>query len=135
MQLLALVLASLAASVYAADPLVIDTPAEVVQCEPTVITWSGGTEFSNALHEGRLTKTVDSNPRVTQIIPQVITDNGDIIGDNDLIFGTSYEFSGTAAPAGTTVVFSVSDFSGDGASTAPIVVSNSSDSSCFPPSA
>ncbi|PIL28592.1 hypothetical protein GSI_08633 [Ganoderma sinense ZZ0214-1] len=90
MQLFAFVLASFAASVFAADPLVINTP---------------------------------------------IKDNGDIIGDNDLIFDTSYPFSGEAAPAGTTVVFVVSDFSGDQASTAPIVVSNSSDSSCFPHSA
>ena len=75
-----------------------------------------------------------------------IKDNGDIIGDNDLIFDTSYQFGGTAAPAGTssmprpttvycsvltcgqpgtTIVFIVSDFSGQSASTAPITVSNS----------
>ncbi|KAM5546309.1 hypothetical protein V8D89_000435 [Ganoderma adspersum] len=110
MQLLTFILASLAASVYAADPLVINTPAELIQCESTVITWTGGTTPYDL----------------------VIKDNGQIVGDNDLIFGTSYEFGGTAAPAGSTVVFVVSDFSGEQASTAPIVVSNSSDSSCFP---
>nr|VWO98154.1 Aspartyl proteinase [Ganoderma boninense] len=109
MQFSAFILAfGLVASALAADPLVINTPAELIQCESTVITWSGGTDWGTA---------------------SSIKDNGNIIGDNDLIFDTSYQFSGEAAPAGTTVVFVVSDVSGDQASTAPIVVSNS----CEPP--
>ena len=40
----------------------------------------------------------------SQVIFHSIKDNGQIVGDNDLIFGTSYEFGGTAAPAGTRLV-------------------------------
>ncbi|KAI0634635.1 hypothetical protein C8Q77DRAFT_1113631 [Trametes polyzona] len=36
------VFAVLAATALAADPLVVDTPTESVQCETTHITWSGG---------------------------------------------------------------------------------------------
>nr|VWP00023.1 CFEM domain-containing protein [Ganoderma boninense] len=91
MQFSAFILAfGLVTSVLAADPLVINTLAELIQCESTVITWSGGTDWGTA---------------------SSIKDNGNIIGDNDLCC--------------TTVVFVVSDVSGDQASTAPIVVSNS----------
>ncbi|PIL28606.1 hypothetical protein GSI_08648 [Ganoderma sinense ZZ0214-1] len=89
MQLLAFVLASLAASVYAAD-LVVNTP---------------------------------------------VKDNGDIVGDADRIFGTTYAWGGYGAPAGSSVVFTVTDLDGNSASTAAITVSDSSDSSCLDPGA
>ncbi|KAI0672066.1 hypothetical protein C8Q78DRAFT_1077642 [Trametes maxima] len=42
------VIVSFAALAFAADPLVLNTPASVTQCEETLITWQGGvgTEIS-----------------------------------------------------------------------------------------
>ncbi|KAM5546299.1 hypothetical protein V8D89_000425 [Ganoderma adspersum] len=112
MQLLALVLASLAVSVFA-DPIVVDTPAEIVQCAETDISWTGGTA-----------------PYYV-----VIKDNGDIVGEADLVFSTTYAWGGYGCPAGSSVVFTVTDYDGNGASTAPVIVSDSSDSGCVGPSA
>ncbi len=42
------------------------------------------------------------------ILSYRIKDNGDIVGDSSLVFGTSYAWGGYGAPAGTSAVDRVS---------------------------
>ncbi|KAM5545397.1 hypothetical protein V8D89_001010 [Ganoderma adspersum] len=134
MQFLALVLASLAASVFA-DPIVVDTLAKIVQCAETDISWTGGT--GGCIQRTRLLHVNSTNERIfpPETVSQVIKDNGDIVGEADLVFSTTYAWGGYGCPAGSSVVFTVTDYDGNGASTAPVIVSDSSDSGCVGPSA
>ncbi|KAI0673181.1 hypothetical protein C8Q78DRAFT_990466 [Trametes maxima] len=50
--------AIVASSVSAADPLVLNTPADAHQCIPTLITWSGG----NGLFFLRVLSGIERNP-------------------------------------------------------------------------
>ncbi|PIL28614.1 hypothetical protein GSI_08656 [Ganoderma sinense ZZ0214-1] len=120
MQFLTLVLASLlaSASVYAAD-IVVETPAEIVQCAETDISWTGGVDSSRL-------------PSSIKRLTTSIKDNGDIVGEADLVFDTTYAWGGYGCPAGSTVVVTVTDYDGDGASTDPVIVSNSCECTASP---
>ncbi|TBU41369.1 hypothetical protein BD309DRAFT_965373 [Dichomitus squalens] len=94
-----------------ATPLVVDTPTEIIQCGVTNITWSGGSGAYSLS----------------------ITDNGEVVEDSARLSETNFQWAGYGAPAGSTVIIYVTDTAGDGASTAPVVVSPSADSSCLDP--
>ncbi|EJF55785.1 hypothetical protein DICSQDRAFT_184179 [Dichomitus squalens LYAD-421 SS1] len=67
------------------------------------------------------------------VVDTPIRDNGEVVEDSARLSETSFQWAGYGAPAGSTVVIYVTDTAGDGASTAPVVVSPSSDSSCLGP--
>ncbi|TBU25786.1 hypothetical protein BD309DRAFT_1016114 [Dichomitus squalens] len=79
--------------------------------------------------------TLPVNAPLTNRIPapQSIRDNGEVVEDSERLSETSFQWAGYGAPAGSTVIIYVTDTAGDGASTAPVVVSPSSDSSCLDP--
>ncbi|KAI0356776.1 hypothetical protein OH77DRAFT_1588693 [Trametes cingulata] len=104
-----IVIASLAASSFAVAPLVINTPAEVVQCQPTEITWEGGVAPYDL----------------------VITDVS--LAESETTFaliGHSFRWP-TDLPGRTLVDFAISDGSGQTATSALVLIQESADSSCL----
>ncbi|KAM5546310.1 hypothetical protein V8D89_000436 [Ganoderma adspersum] len=104
-----LVFCGLAAIAFAQSPFVINTPPDVVQCEITILTWSGG---------------------VAPLSLVIRTADQEIIFTASNLQGTSFGWD-ASVPAGTVVGFDVKDATGTLAQTAFVAIQSSSDSSCF----
>ncbi|PIL28591.1 hypothetical protein GSI_08632 [Ganoderma sinense ZZ0214-1] len=113
-----LVLCGLVAFASAQNPLVINTPVDVVQCQVTILTWEGGVApFS--------LKTL-----VTYAIRSIRTEDQETIFTASNLQGTSFGWD-ASVPAGTVVGFDVKDATGALAQSAFVAIQSSSDNTCF----
>ncbi|EIW52080.1 uncharacterized protein TRAVEDRAFT_75487 [Trametes versicolor FP-101664 SS1] len=120
--------AAVFASVFAADPLVLNTPGNVAQCVPTEITWTGGTppfDLSSCRNATRLQSLC---------LPSSITDsavnNMPITEDFPGLTGDSFLWD-TDVLGGTVMTMKMTDAAGVTAFSAPVVVQQSQDTSCL----
>ncbi|KAI0649670.1 hypothetical protein C8Q79DRAFT_1006026 [Trametes meyenii] len=60
---LSIVVAAFATLVFAADPLVMNTPASLVQCSETTVTWQGGLRSHWRNYDGTFVKATGINER------------------------------------------------------------------------
>ncbi|KAF7986487.1 hypothetical protein HWV62_31291 [Athelia sp. TMB] len=95
------VLLALAAAAAAQSTLTIATPANVVECEPTLLSWSGGTRKSPIL---------PGNQPSAAALESLGTQTG-----------TSYTWS-TNLAAGTSIGLTLRDSTGATASSAPVTI-------------
>ncbi|KAH8104257.1 hypothetical protein DFH11DRAFT_163642 [Phellopilus nigrolimitatus] len=109
---LAPLVALLIASGIHAETLIINTPTNVVQCEPALLTWQGGVSpyFLVVLPGGELSATPLED-----------------LGEKE---GTSLSWLVNIA-AGTSVGLKLSDSTGAVAQSAPFTIQSSSDASCL----
>ncbi|KAH9853217.1 hypothetical protein C2E23DRAFT_859203 [Lenzites betulinus] len=99
------------ASAIALDPLVINTPAEVQQCVPTLITWSGGRPSYQLLMSAPVSCSVLSGGHLIRLFLDL--DETQFTWQPDI-------------PAGTEVALQIVDSIGETAQTAPFVIQEGS---------
>lgn len=98
--------------IFAQSQLTINTPSNVVVCQPTLIDWSGGTP---PYHLSILPGNQPSAPAIEDL------------GDH---YGTSYTWVDDLEP-GTSVMLALRDSTGAVAQTAPFTINSGSDTSCI----
>ncbi|KAI6025720.1 hypothetical protein F5J12DRAFT_809975 [Pisolithus orientalis] len=100
------------AAALAQSTLTINTPANVVECEPTLITWSGGTP-----------------PYFLSILPGA-TPNGAALENLGQQNSTSVTWVANIA-AGTSIGLTLRDNTGQVAQSAPFTINSGSSTSCL----
>ncbi|PAV19270.1 ser-thr-rich glycosyl-phosphatidyl-inositol-anchored membrane family [Pyrrhoderma noxium] len=108
-----------AGTVTAQTPLVVNTPANAVQCEPVLLTWSGDSAPFLAVRFSVHILPLPGN----DIEGAPLVDLGEQEG-NSVIWEVN-------VPAGTSVDFVIKDSSGTEAFSAPFTIQPSDDSSCL----
>ncbi|EIW53079.1 uncharacterized protein TRAVEDRAFT_53495 [Trametes versicolor FP-101664 SS1] len=120
----------MAASVLAADPFVINTPASAVQCQTTVVTWTGGrlsTWYEQSFPLGPLALT-DITDRAAARAQSIVHDRTSErhLGLTDRTFSWN-----TDLPANTEIFFFLIDGTSHTAQSSLIGVQPSTDNSCL----
>ncbi|KAI0365400.1 hypothetical protein BV20DRAFT_973247 [Pilatotrama ljubarskyi] len=102
--------AATAAYAFAADPLIINTPSNAVQCEPTKITWEGGVAPYNLF--------------ITDVTTSIVQEAFPDLAGHSFTWNTNF-------PAGHLINLDIFDSSAQEATSGLFTIQDSPDSSCL----